>query len=89
MKLCKTYRTVRGERLRGCATYREGNYWRWKIITQSGREIVDGGNYVSFSAADRGMIEAFDPLPPPTKEDIEKDRIRTIFARAEAGRRAI
>ena len=37
-------------------TYPEGDYWRWYVRDVNGKEYVDGGNYLTQDAADKGNL---------------------------------
>lgn len=38
----------------------EAQYWRWLIRDISGREYLDGGNYLTQEAAEEGLQDAYD-----------------------------
>ena len=69
--------TVNGYPVNSHRVFKEGNYWRWEIITDRGT-YVDGGNYATRDEAKTGLKKSYDPranrnpgtldlTPSPTK----------------------
>lgn len=50
--------------------YQEGQYWRWLIRDISGREYLDGGNYLTQEAAEEGLSDAYDCEAIPCVSDL-------------------
>lgn len=58
-------RTVNGKQVKTARVFAEGDYWRWRIVDVRGIECLDGGNYRSREAAERGLEDAYDPPKDP------------------------
>lgn len=63
--------TINGRKIIRTKVFEEGGQWRWRIIDDRGAEFLDGGNYNSKEAAERGLDGAFDP---PNDEQAAKLR---------------
>lgn len=63
--------TINGRKIIRTKVFEEGGQWRWRIIDDRGAEFLDGGNYNSKDAAERGLDGAFDP---PNDEQAAKLR---------------
>jgi hypothetical protein len=44
--------------IKSAKTFREGGYYRWRIIDSHGREYLDGGNYTTREQAYKGLRAA-------------------------------
>lgn len=55
-------RTINGRKVHAAKVFAEGDFWRWRIVDIGGTEYLDGGNYLTQEAAERGLDDAFDPV---------------------------
>lgn len=58
-------RTINGRQVKSAKVFREAGNWRWRILDAHGAEYLDGGNYASREAAERGLDDAYDPPKDP------------------------
>lgn len=58
-------RTINGQQVKSAKVFTEGCQWRWRILDVRGAEYLDGGNYASREAAERGLDDAYDPPTDP------------------------
>ncbi len=66
----KSRKTVNGYAVKSSRVFKQGDYYRWRVVDVNGRVYTDGGNYTSRREAMSGLRKGLDKHNPsiPKKE---------------------